>query len=222
MHASDRSGPGQIGWPLASRVRCATQDSTTLVVFEVRCPLHARTSPGGRWSPPGGGAVRSSALWRMGIVAVAVATPDLTVFLVDNVLGPLTPRRFASCGLRSRLCGKDSAYPGSAFAAVGPAAAMGHGVKGRLLRHGEPRLEMVPMRRFCLVDVPFAWTTVRITPLCRHAYRQLGRSGGVSQRRGRPRWPISLRLRVRAPVATFLAPPTAGSFRPLKLARFSG
>jgi len=127
-----------------------------------------------------GGAVRISALRRMGIVAVAVATPDLTVLLVDDVLGSLTPRRFASRGLRSRLCGKDLAYPDSACAAVGLADAVGDGVNGRLFRHGGPLLEMVPMRRFCLVDVPFAWTTMPITPLRRHWYGQIGRSGDVA------------------------------------------
>jgi hypothetical protein len=71
-----------------------------------------------------GGAVLISAPWRMGIVAVAVATADFTVLLVDDVFGPLTPRRFAPGGLSSGLRAKDFAYPGSAFAAVGPAAAV--------------------------------------------------------------------------------------------------
>jgi hypothetical protein len=110
------------------------------------------------WSPLGRWCVRNSALRRRGIVAVSVATPDLTVLLVDDVLGPLTPRRFASGGLRSRLCGKDLAYPGSTFAAVGPAAAVGDGVNGRLLRHGEPLLEngsdaeILPRRRAFRLD----------------------------------------------------------------------
>src|SRR5918996_1559679 len=80
-------------------------------------------------------AVCSSALRRMGVSAVAVATPDLTVLLVDDVLGPLTPSGLSSSRLRSRLRGKDLAYPGGAFATVGPTPAVGNSVNGRLLRH---------------------------------------------------------------------------------------
>src|SRR4029450_5802341 len=67
---------------------------------------------------------RRLALGRTGVAAVAIATPDLTVLLVDDVLGPLTPSGLSSSGLRSRLRWKDLAAPGAALAAVGPAPAV--------------------------------------------------------------------------------------------------
>src|SRR5919106_5147436 len=108
-------------------------------------------------------AVPTSALQRTGVVAVAVPTPDLTVLLVDDVLAPLTPSRLTSGGLRSRLRGKDLAYADGAFAAVGPAAAVGDGVNGRLLRHGEPLFGIVLIPGFCPAGPRFVCSAVGIT-----------------------------------------------------------
>jgi hypothetical protein len=86
-------------------------------------------------------AVRSSALRRMGVVAVAAATTDLLIspsLLLDDVLGPLAPSGLGSGRLSSRLRWKHLAQSGGTFATVGPTPAVGDSVNGRLLRQAEP------------------------------------------------------------------------------------